>query len=59
MRDAPVNGKLKSNFFNHEQYGFFAYYGDQIYALLNFREQSLFAKGCKQNIKFNWRALTH
>ncbi len=42
-----------------EQYGVFAYYGDQIYALHNFREKSLFAKGCKQYVKFNLRALTH
>ncbi len=42
-----------------EQYGVFAYYGNQIYALHNFREKSLFAKGCKQYIKFNLRALTH
>jgi hypothetical protein len=40
MRDAPVNGQLKSNFFNHEQYGVFAYHGDQIYALHNFREKA-------------------
>jgi hypothetical protein len=39
MRDAPVNERLKSNF-NHEQYGVFAYHGDQIYALHNFREKA-------------------